>query len=101
MDWNSAAQFKSRCPYCRGTRTPRDMPVPNGERTIKFVCDTCQRVWVRVPAIGSPNAHSGECHSPRAYAATVTPVVNGIDVYAACSTTAQFEVVCAAAMLLA
>ena len=46
MDSNFAAQFKSRCPYCRGTRTPRDMPVPNGERTIKFVCDTCQRVWV-------------------------------------------------------
>ena len=58
-------------------------------------------VGFRGPAIGSPNAHSGECHSPRAYAATVTPVVNGIDVYAACSTTAQFEVVCAAAMLLA
>ena len=46
MDSNFADQFKSRCPYCRGTRTPRDITVPNGERTIKFVCDTCQRVWV-------------------------------------------------------
>jgi len=46
MDSNFAAKFKSRCPYCRGTRTPRDITAPNGERTIKFVCDTCQRVWV-------------------------------------------------------
>ena len=46
MDSNFADQFKSRCPYCRGTSTPRDMTVRNRERTIKFVCDTCQRVWI-------------------------------------------------------
>ena len=46
MDSNFADQFKSRCPYCRGTRTPRDMTVRNRERTIQFVCDTCQRVWI-------------------------------------------------------
>lgn len=46
MDSNFADQFRSRCPYCRGTRTPRDMTVRNWERTIKFVCDTCQRVWI-------------------------------------------------------
>ena len=54
---------------------------------VRYVSES---VGFRGPAIGSPNAHSGECHSPRAYAATVTPVVNGIDVYAACSTTAEF-----------
>ena len=61
MESNFADQFKSRCPYCRGTRTPRDMTVRNRERTIEFVCDTCQRVWI-----------SGDLPSaPRMSAATV------------------------------
>jgi transposase-like protein len=46
MDANFADLFQSRCPFCRGTRTPRDMTVRDRERTIKFVCDACQRVWV-------------------------------------------------------
>jgi transposase-like protein len=44
MESNFADQFESRCPYCRGTRTPREMTVSNRER--EFVCDTCERVWV-------------------------------------------------------
>ena len=47
-------RFSSQCPYCQGTGTPQEMTIRDWERTIRFVCDTCLRVWISGDAPPTP-----------------------------------------------
>jgi hypothetical protein len=51
-------QISPQCPYCQGTGIPHDMTVRDRERTIKFVCQTCERVWVYGDPPSAPNEYS-------------------------------------------
>ena len=33
------------CPYCRGSAAPIEVTMQSGERTLRYVCSTCQMTW--------------------------------------------------------
>ena len=37
--------FTLSCPYCRGSAAPVEVTMQRGERTLKYVCSTCQKTW--------------------------------------------------------
>jgi hypothetical protein len=38
-------EFTLACPYCRGNAVPVEVTMQGGERTLKYVCGTCQKTW--------------------------------------------------------
>jgi DNA-directed RNA polymerase subunit RPC12/RpoP len=38
-------EFTLRCPYCRGKAAPVEVTMESRERTLKYVCSTCQKTW--------------------------------------------------------
>ena len=38
-------EFTLACPYCRGSAAPIEVTMQSGERTLSYVCSTCQKTW--------------------------------------------------------
>ena len=38
-------EFALACPYCRTSAAPIEETVQSGERTLRYVCSTCQKTW--------------------------------------------------------
>jgi transposase-like protein len=38
-------EFTLLCPYCRESAVPVEVTMQSGERTLKYVCSTCQKTW--------------------------------------------------------
>ena len=48
------------CPYCRGNAVPVEVTIQSGERTLKYVCSTCQKTWTVTNHESPPTAVEAE-----------------------------------------
>jgi hypothetical protein len=54
MDTLNTAEFAPPCPHCSGHGEPHAVGIEHGERTIGYICRTCQTEWAitdRVPLL--------------------------------------------------
>ena len=52
MPFQPESQFSPKCPHCRGSGAPNEVIMQDQQRTITYVCSTCQKSWAttdRVP----------------------------------------------------
>jgi len=42
---HSESELTLPCPDCRGTVVPVEVTMQSGERTLKYVCNNCQKTW--------------------------------------------------------
>ena len=45
MHSETEPEFALACPYCRASAAPIEVTTQNGERTLRYVCSTCQKTW--------------------------------------------------------